>query len=99
MELTLDRVKQHLNIEPDYTVDDEYIKGLMAVAESAVKVHCNEEDGVIADAEGGWVAPICQAMLLMIGQMYQNREISGSKTDALPFSYQYLIDLYRNYNR
>ena len=99
MILTLQRVKQHLNLEPDFTEDDQYILGLIDMAEKAVRVQVNEEFKDIAYRNGGFPTPLLQAMLLMVGQMYMNREIIGTKTEALPFNYQYLIDLYRNYNK
>lgn len=99
MYIQLDLAKKHLNIEEDFTEDDEYILSLIEVAESAVRVHVNEDFASIAEKNGGCLPPpILQAVLLMIGNMYQNREPIGTKNQALPFNYQYLIDLYRNYN-
>lgn len=99
MYIQLDLAKKHLNIEEDFTDDDEYILSLIEVAESAVRVHVNEDFASIAEKNGGCLPPpILQAVLLMIGNMYQNREPIGTKNQALPFNYQYLIDLYRNYN-
>lgn len=99
MYIQLDLAKKHLNIEDDFKEDDEYILNLIEVAESAVRVHINEDFETIAEKNGGCLPPpILQAALLMIGNMYQNREPIGQKNQALPFNYQYLIDLYRNYN-
>lgn len=99
MYIQLDLAKKHLNIEEDFTEDDEYILSLIEVAESAVRVHINEDFASIAEKNGGCLPPpILQAALLMIGNMYQNREPIGTKNQALPYNYQYLIDLYRNYN-
>lgn len=98
MYIELDYAKKHLNIEPDFTEDDEYILGLIDMAEAAVRVHVNEDFDTLEESNGGCLpAPLLQAMLLMIGNMYQNREPLGTKNLALPFNYQYLIDLYRNY--
>lgn len=98
MYITLDQAKKHLNIEPDFTEDDSYIEGLISVAEEAVRVHVNEDYDTLAEDNGGDLpTPLVQAMYLMIGNMYQNREPLGKKDQALPFNYQYLIDLYRNY--
>lgn len=106
MYITLELAKKHLNIEEDYREDDEFIMFLIEVAEQTVEVHVNEKLEDIAERSGGCIpAPIFQAMLLQIGNLYQNREIVGNKAIAgnknitLPFNYQYLIDLYRNYNR
>lgn len=99
MYIQLDMAKNHLNIENDWKDDDEYILSLIEVAEAAVRVHTNEDFESIAAKNGGCVpAPLIQAALLMIANLYQNREIVGSKVQQLPYNYQYLIDLYRNYN-
>lgn len=99
MYIPLSLAKKHLNVENGFTEDDEYIAGLIEAAEQAVRVHVNEDFDVIAAKNGGCLpTPLFQAALLMVGNLYQNREIVGSKTVALPFNYQYLIDLYKNYN-
>jgi uncharacterized phage protein (predicted DNA packaging) len=97
--ITLDQAKKHLNLEPDFVEDDEYILGLISMAEQAVRVHVNEDFDKLAEDNGGcFPAPLQQAMLLMIGNMYQNREPLGTRNAALPFNYQYLINLYQNYS-
>ena len=99
MYVPLDLAKRHLNIEADYKEDDEYILNLIEVSESAVRVHINEDFNDIAMRNGGCIPnPLLQAVLLMVGNLYQNRELVTNKAVALPFNYQYLIDLYRNYN-
>lgn len=100
MYIPLELAKKHLNIESSYTEDDEYILMLIDAAEQAVRVHVNDDLDTLAENNGGCIpTPIIQAILLLLGSMYQNREIVGTKTQALPFAYQYLIDLYRNYNK
>lgn len=100
MYIPLDLAKKHLNIEEDFHDDDEYIVGLIEAAEQAVRTHVNDDLEVIAEKNGGCIPnPLFQAILIQVGNLYQNREIVGSKTVALPFNYQYLIDLYRNYNK
>lgn len=98
MYIDLDTAKKHLNIEPDFIEDDEYILGLIDAAEQAVRVHTNEDFDVLAEKNGGCIpAPILQAILIMIGNFYQNREPLGTNRTELPLSARYLIDLYRNY--
>ena len=101
MYVTLDIAKKHLNIEPDFHDDDEYIAGLIDAAEQAVRVHTNDgELDEIAARNGGCLpAPLFQAILLMVGNLHQTREVVGPRTVTLPFNYQYLINLYQNYNR
>lgn len=99
MYIQLDMAKNHLNIEDDWKDDDEYILSLIEVAETAVRVHTNESfESIAARNEGCVPSPLIQAALLMVGNLYQNREVVGNKVHQLPFNYQYLIDLYRNYN-
>lgn len=98
--ITLELAKQHLNLEPDYVDDDKYIETLIEVAEQAVEVHVNEKLEDIADKEGQIPKPLLQAILLMVGNLYQNREmVAPMKVTALPYNYEYLINLYKNYNR
>lgn len=99
MYISLDLAKKHLNIEDTFTEDDEYILGLISVSENAVEMHCNRDLETVAEENGGCLpSPLLQAMLIMIENLYQNRGVVGTHTTALPRSYDYLIDLYRNYN-
>ena len=42
--------------------------------------------------------PIIHAMLLMIGNLYANREpVAFGTVVKLPYSYEYLIGLYKHY--
>lgn len=97
--VTLAEAKKHLNLESDFTDDDAYITSLIEVAEQAVEVHVNVAFETLAEEGGGNLpAPIKQAILLMIGNLYQHREVMGSVNELqLPRAYDYLIDLYRNY--
>lgn len=96
--ITLAQAKKHLNIESGYTEDDSYITTLIDVAESTIESHINEK---LADlVEGGVIPPpLYQAALLLIGNFYQNREPIGiGRENKLPYNYEYLINLYRNFN-
>lgn len=97
--ITLELAKKHLNLEDSFKEDDEYILGLIAVSEDTVEMHVNRDLEELAEKNGGCLpAPILQAMLLYIEHLYQNRGVVGTHTDNLSRSYDYLIDLYRNYN-
>lgn len=98
MYLKLEQVKQHLNIDSDFKDDDQYLVHLISVSESAVSTHLNI---ALSELEvGGELPPaIIQAMLLMVGTLYGNREsITYSSVMEIPLCYQYLINLYKNYN-
>lgn len=97
MYLSVADVKRHLII--DHTDDDLYLADLITVAEDAVKRDLNLfslKD--IEDCNGMLPATVMQAMLLLIGTLYANREsVSYGNPTVVPHSYNYLIDLYRNY--
>lgn len=97
MYLSVADVKRHLII--DHTDDDLYLADLITVAEDAVKRDLNLfslKD--IEDCSGMLPSCVTQAMLLLIGTLYANREsVSYGNPTVVPHSYNYLIDLYRNY--
>lgn len=98
MYLTLERIKKHLNIDSDFTGDDEYLLFLEDVAEKTVQRHIDDNLEVIANG-GELPSPLLQAMLLYIGNLYMSREsIKFSNVQDVPFSYDYLLSLYKNYN-
>lgn len=99
MFVTLDKIKNHLNIDSYYKEDDNYITSLYEVAEKVVEKHTDSDLSVIAGTNGGLLpAPLVHAMLLFIGDMYRNREsVSFTSATAIPFSYDYILSLYKNY--
>lgn len=98
--LTLSNIKKHLNIDSSFIDDDTYITSLGDVAEQIVSKHVQYDLADLATSNGGNLpAPITQAMLLFIGNLYMNREsVSVTNMSDIPFSYEYLIGLYKNYN-
>lgn len=99
MFVELDRIKKHLNIDQYYKEDDCYIIALYEVAQNVVEKHTDMDLDVIAESNGGELPPpLVHAMLLFIGDMYRNREsISNLSVNAIPFSYDYILSLYKNY--
>lgn len=97
MYLSIADVKRHLII--DHNEDDMYLADLITVAEDAVKRDLNLYSlKEIEDCSGMLPSAVTQAMLLLIGSLYANREsISYGAPRAVPHSYEYLLDLYRNY--
>lgn len=99
MFITLEEIKKHLNIDQDFTDDDELLESLIDTAENAVAIHIDRSLCDIADENGGLPPVLIHAMKLFIGDMYQSREstsFSGTPTE-IPFSYNYLTSLYRQY--
>lgn len=98
--LTLKLIKEHLNLDNDFTMDDEYLSNLGDVVESVVERHIDDSFTYLASTNGGKLpTPLIQAMLLLLGTYYANREhIAFNANYEVGNSYTYLIDLYRNYS-
>lgn len=97
MYLSVNDVKRHLII--DHNDDDLYIADLITVAEDAVRRDLNLYSlKDIEDCTGMLPASVMQAMLLLIGTLYANREsVTYGTPHTVPHSYEYLIALARNY--
>ena len=100
MYLTLEQIKKHLNIDDYFKDDDEYLLSLSDVAECTIEKHVDSKLSKIAESNGGKLpSPLLHAMLLYIGNLYNSREsISFANVSEIPFSYDYLLSLYKNYN-
>ncbi|OJV22856.1 MAG: DNA-packaging protein [Bacteroidetes bacterium 41-46] len=97
MYITLEQVKKHLNVDEEFTSDDLYILDLITVSEDAISRHLNI---ALSELEAGGKIPpaITHAMLLMVGNLYANREpVSYGIMAKIPLSYEYLIGLYKKY--
>lgn len=95
--ITLEQAKKHLLVDESFKDDDLYILNLIDVAEDSVSKHL---DIALDELEvGGNLPPaIIHAMLLMIGNLYANREpVSYGTVAKIPYSYEYLLGLYRKY--
>ena len=97
--LTLEQIKQQLRIEPDFNEDDAYLEHLGEVAEMAVENDLNRTlyvtDVPESDPFGLRVnVRHQQAMLLMVGNLYENRESTtpGTIITEVPLTYQHLIE-------
>ena len=87
MYVKLEEAKKHLLLDDSFKDDDLYILGLIDVAEDAVAV------------DGEFTPPaVIHAILLLIGNLYANREpVSYSSVNKVPYTFDYLISLYKNY--
>ena len=99
MYLELYQVKKHLNIDEDFTDDDEYLVDLVNVAEAVISKHIDNNLNEVAKANGGKLpSPLVHAMLLLIADLYSNREsVAYTSISELPLSYKYLLSLYKQY--
>ena len=97
MIISLEQAKKHLLIDDSFTADDLYILDLITVAEDSVSQHLNVAlDELLV---GGMLPPsVIHAMLLMIGNLYANREpVAYGTVTKVPLTYEYLIGLYKRY--
>ena len=98
--LNLDLIKKHLNIDEDFHDDDDYLKILGDVAEQVTERHIDDSFGLIMLKNHGKFPPtLIQAMLLLVGNYYNNREsVAFTGVSELPQSYLCLLSLYQNYD-
>lgn len=95
--LTLTEIKKHLNIDREFTDDDDYLMSLCEVAEQIVSKHIDCKFSEIL-VDGKLPAPIRHACLLFIGNMYDNREsVSPNSMTEIPQSLTYILNMYRDY--
>lgn len=98
MQIKLELIKKHLNIDADFTDDDSYLLSISEVAQDIVQKHIDCTFDEIVRSEGALPASLLQAVLLMIGNLYNNREsVSFTSATEIPHSYDYLLSLYKNY--
>lgn len=100
MYLQLYQVKKHLNLDENFHDDDEYLVELAQAAQQTVEVHLDRPLKDFENEEGFIPSSLTQAMLLLVGTWYASREsVSFASNTVLPHSYDYIIALYKNYNR
>lgn len=95
----IELIKKHLQIDEEFIQDDDYLASLAMAAEDAVCKHLNltSLDDLKIDS-GEMPASVCHAILLLIANLYNSREPITDKTVVkVPYSYEYLLSLYRKY--
>lgn len=99
MYLTKNIVKKHLNVDEDYTQDDNYIDHLIAACESAVAKRINVKSlGCLMTDQGYLPDDVTHAVLLLIGNLYANREpVSYGTAVKIPYTLDFLFDINCNY--
>lgn len=97
--LTIEILKKHLNIDDYFHDDDEYIRQLGDTAEQMVDEHINNNlEKVVEDNDGQIPGPLRHAMMLLVGNLYQNREgVAFATATQIPHSYEYLLFPYKSY--
>lgn len=94
MEITIDELKDHLNIELNWHGEDQYLQSLIDAAKVVVQKHiCDDIDGMSEEQK----KPLIHAIKLWVGTQYMNRE-SLSNLNKANHSYEYILSLYKNYS-
>ena len=93
MEITLDEIKQHLNIERDYNSENSYLQSLIDAAKQVVQLHiCDSIDSKTSEEQ----LPLAHAIKLLVGTWFMAKE-SVSNLNKANHSYEYILSLYKNY--
>ena len=97
--LDLNLIKKHLNMNADYTAEDDYLTMLGGAVEEVVAKHIDDDLETLAKNNDDQLPlPLVQACLLLLGTYYSNREnVAFTGCNEIPMSFTYLLDLYRNY--
>ena len=96
---TLDRVKQHLNIDLEYQDDDELLLAYIQASEEAVEKYINCKLSNLMTDEGYIPFTLQSAILLMVANLYNNREpvsIGGTPV-KIPYTLEFLMQLNKLY--
>ena len=97
--VTLNEAKKHLLVDSSFTEDDNYIMSLIQVSEDSVQQHLNFSLSDLEDEGGNLPPSLKHAILLMVGNLYMNREpVTFGSVAQIPYTLEYLINLYRNFS-
>ena len=98
MYVTLESAKKHLNLDDSFNDDDSYISLLIQAAEDAVSKHIDLPLVELEDSQGELPPAILHSILLLIGNLYANREpVAYASAVKVPYSLDYLLGLYKFY--
>ncbi|WP_202444710.1 head-tail connector protein [Schauerella aestuarii] len=92
--MDLDIVKQHLRV--DHDSEDLLIEVYISAAKAFVAQHCNceiVEEGIPGPEQMGYTTDVQQAVLLLVGHWYANREtvVVGAAPTAVPLAVTSLL--------
>ena len=90
-------LKKHLNIDSDFTDDDEYIALLETAAEEAVSKYIDYPLANLENSEHAIPQAVCHAIMLLVGTWYNTRESVGNGLAIVPNAFELLCDLFRDY--
>ena len=97
MYVSVCEAKKHLQIDHQFTGDDLYISMLIDASVSAIQrnLSINFDSHLLG---GDLASPLKMGVLLMVGQLYANREPTTSTSiNKIPYTLDYLLSSFRQY--
>ena len=93
--LTLERIKQQLRIEPDFTDEDELLEEYGESAEEVLLNYLNRSYEDVIEVYGRVPAPLRHASLMLVDTSYQYRcPVSAQNMSLVPYTFDLLIKPY-----
>ena len=93
--LTLERIKQQLRIEPDFTEEDELLTMYGDSAEAVLLNYLNRSYDDIIEVYGHMPAPLVHASLMLVDTSYQYRSpVSTQSMSLVPYTFDILVKPY-----
>lgn len=96
--IDLATAKKHLNLNENFTADDDYIELIIDGACKAVLATCNLQEEELLQDGGTIPSPIVFATLLLIGSMYANREMEAFTAISKIPTFRFLLANFIKYN-
>ena len=98
MYITLQEIKQHLNIDNYFKEDDSLLLTYIQAAENAVEKYYGKPLSTVLE-DGELPYSLKAAIMLFIGHLYANREaINYAQPYELPLGFKYLLGLNNDYS-
>ena len=96
MALDLELLKKHVRAD-EFSEDDDYLPHLLDAAVEYVRTGTNRTEEELLELGGGeWPKPLQQAVLLISGHWYNQREaVSGGPMSEVPHGFQALVKPFR----
>ena len=95
MYLLLEDIKKQCIIEHDE--DDAYLLKIASAAEGGMASHIGQSLEDVADENGNIPTPLYQALLMMVGEMYNHREVTVSYQQYENAAFRFLVQPFIKY--
>ena len=99
MYVTIEEIKQHLYVQ--FEADDAMLADMIQASEDIIQKYLNTTFDTLLNENGTLPFPIKQSIKIMVGNLYNNRESVSFNAypSKIPYSYEYLLQPYKNYKR